>query len=829
VSQICIHGHFYQPTRENPWTGEWDEQPSAAPYRDWNTRITDECYAPMMAARVEGEGGRTLKVMNNYAWMSFDIGPTLIEWLEKNNPLVLEAIVDADRQSIARFGRGAAMAQPFHHTILPLCEPEDRRIEIERGLEVFEQVFGRPTEGLWLPECAVDTPTLEDVAAAGVQFVVLAPDQVDAPTGQAYRVSLPSGADIAVIPYGAQVSSGVAFGGWLDYDVDFAGLLVEAAERDGLALVATDGESYGHHHPFGEMALAWALAQTENRITNIASWFAENPPTSEACIVENSSWSCEHGVERWRSACGCGAESGGDLLWRAPFRAALEALRFRALPHADDDARRHLLAMFTSCAWFFEEPGIEALQNLRHAACAVGKIRSETGVDLSEAFLADLAAMPVADPSILTRAVRDHLESTPPRRAGPANREAGVLLPVSSLGTLDHAVAFIDWLADAGVSLWQVLPLGPTDCHGCPYSSWSALAGNPELIGADVPPADSDEVWVEDAALFAAIKDERGGDPWWKWPEPLRDRDATALLEASSRLAIDIAEHRRQFLMFERKWCGIRRYAAARGVRIVGDIPIYIGSDSVDVWANPKLFRLDQVAGAPPDAFSDTGQWWGNPVYDWDAIAADGYRWWIERVRRALVHCDVLRLDHFIGFHRYWSIPTDATDAREGSWVPGPGKPLFDALEAALGPLPLIVEDLGDIDEATLQLRDELGLPGMVVVQFDMAHRECAVVYPGTHDNDTVRGWLGDVDPEAVWEVIDRTLSSPARWAVIQMQDWLGLGSEARMNVPGTVGEHNWTWKIPADALTAELAADVRRRLIASKRRRPQAHRWRNE
>ncbi len=826
MSAVCIHGHFYQPTRENPWTGDWDVQPSAAPYRDWNTRITAECYAPNAAARLLNWSGRTRKVVNNYASLSYDIGPTLIEWLEVNQPVVLDAIVAADRESIRRFGHGAAIAQPFHHAILPLCSPEDRKLEIEMGLAVFERVFGRPTEGIWLPEAAVCTDTLEDCAAAGVQFVILAPRQVAEPTGAAYWVPLPSGAKIAVIPYGQEISAGVAFGGWLEDGGAFARRLAHTAERDGLALVATDGESYGHHHPYGEMALAYAVEQLGDRLTNIASWFAANPPTSESRIVEHSSWSCAHGCERWRSACGCAPTDGADLRWRGPFRDALVALRERALPHADDEARRHLLAMFTSCAWFFDcVTGVEPLQNLRHAACAIGQIREATGIDLAEGFLDDLSKIPTHNATILGETVRDFLQHPEDLAEVVHERRAGVLLPVSALGDLDGAVAFIDWLADAGMSLWQILPLGPTDEYDCPYSSWSALSGNPALNGTEVGLAPADAPWADDAALFASIKADQGGAPWWDWPEPLRDRDEQALSEASVRLAKPIAAYRYRLLQFEAQWRQIRRYAVASGVQIVGDIPIYVGGDSVDVWVNPGLFRRDQVAGAPPDDFSETGQWWGNPVYDWDAMKADGYRWWIDRVRRSLDHCDVLRLDHFIGFSRYWSIPADAADASEGRWEPGPGIDLFVALTEALGALPIIVEDLGDVDQSTRDLRDDLGLPGMVVTQFGMEHRECAVVYPGTHDNDTLRGALGDVSEAAVWEAIDESLSSPARWAVVQMQDLLGLGSEARMNTPGTVGPQNWSWRLPDDALTKALAREVRTRLRHARRLQPQAHR----
>jgi|GEM_PF-4041 len=989
MADVCLHGHFYQPTRVNPWTGEYDALPSATPYSDWNQRIAAECYGPVAAARLLDEAGQTRAFRNLYPHLSFDIGPTLLEWMEIHAPTVLRGIQEADRDAIDRYGHGGAIAQPYHHPILPLCDAADRRTEIAWGLAVFQRVFGRAAEGMWLPETAVDTATLEAVYDAGVKFVLVAPHQLsairpkggkaakwtpvkEAEPGAAYEVPLPSGNSVVLVVYDGGLSHGVAFGGWLHDGGKFADRLADTALEKGLALVATDGESYGHHHPRGEMALAYAVEQLEARedvqLTNLAAWLAQNPPQWEAQVTEDSSWSCAHGVERWRSDCGCRAQPDAGLHqeWRRPFRAALDAVRTDARAalaplgktlfknpeaarnaygevvgnpaafvgwYADHAAKggtsetarqwleihRHLLAMYTSCAWFFDElTGLEPKQNLRHAACAIGQLRDLTGVNLESKLTRTLDQMPAnGDTLSLVTAVQQG--TRPPAKKSDAiptgqhrtDRRAGILHPVSALpnqgpiGDLDGAVPFLDWAVEAGFSLWQILPLGPTDGWGSPYSSWSALSGNPDLVGLEWlrnagllasdaileggPRVDygatvqdkrplvleaaatlvdrpdhplygplsrfiESAQWATDAALFYALKRAQDDAPWWDWPADIRRFQAEAVEAALDTHATEVATWRAALFLFERQWNDVRLYAAARGVELVGDMPIYVGHDSVDVWTNQSLFAIDdkghptKVAGVPPDAYSDVGQRWGNPLFDWERMAADGYAWWIERVSRNLALCDHLRIDHFIGFSRYWEIPADAEDARSGQWVPGPGRAVFDAIADALGHLPLVAEDLGQVDPGTVELRDALGLPGMKVLQFgyddnpDNPHRLdnhpiCSVVYPSTHDSPTARGWWESLDHghqqwlglgNHGWDVADTlnqtALSSPAKWAILATQDALCLDNSTRFNVPGTT-DGNWTWRLFQDQLDAGRASALRRQVRASGRLSPQAHR----
>jgi 4-alpha-glucanotransferase len=365
-------------------------------------------------------------------------------------------------------------------------------------------------------------------------------------------------------------------------------------------------------------------------------------------------------------------------------------------------------------------------------------------------------------------------------------RTSGILLHPTSLpsGRLGpEAYRFVDWLQRAGQSWWQVLPLGPPDGVGSPYASASAFAGWRGLLAEPRAPVSLEEVeafvaahgyWIGDWAAFAG--------------------------------AGAIADQVR----FQREWRALRLYAAERGVRLIGDIPLYVAEGGADHRAHPELFQLGAVAGVPPDYFSRTGQLWGNPLYDWSAMRANGHRWWIERFRRTLELFDLARIDHFRGLVSYWAVPDRHRTARRGTWRRGPGRELFDAAAAELGELPLIAEDLGVITPAVERLRDELGLPGMYVLQFDPSvdrHREHAVVYTGTHDNDTSVGWARD--PRAHWPMIELAMSSPARIAIVPAQDVLGLGSEARMNTPGTE-EGNWRWRLRRGQLTERHATRLR-------------------
>ncbi|MGI8411382.1 MAG: 4-alpha-glucanotransferase [Solirubrobacteraceae bacterium] len=395
-------------------------------------------------------------------------------------------------------------------------------------------------------------------------------------------------------------------------------------------------------------------------------------------------------------------------------------------------------------------------------------------------------------------------------------RSSGVQLHLTSLpeGRLGRgAYEFVDWLAAAGQSWWQVLPLGPPDRHGSPYKSRSAFAAWPGLV-AD-----------RRAAVSASAKIEfRERHGYWigDW-ERFSGRGAIA-----------------DQVRFEREWSALRRYGAERDVRIMGDVAIYVAPGSVDHRAHPELFQHGVVAGAPPDDYAAQGQLWGNPLYDWPALRRRRYRWWVERMRRTLALFDLARIDHFRGLVAYWAVPEQARTAIGGSWRRGPGRALFTALERELGQgLPLVAEDLGVITPAVERLRDALGLPGMVVLQFAFDaddprsphrlenHVENRLVYTGTHDHDTARGWYealdrarrqlvdreladrGFTEPEPWWSLIRLAFSSPARLAMVQAQDVLGLGSAARMNQPGRAGG-SWRWRMQPGALTPALALALR-------------------
>jgi 4-alpha-glucanotransferase len=385
-------------------------------------------------------------------------------------------------------------------------------------------------------------------------------------------------------------------------------------------------------------------------------------------------------------------------------------------------------------------------------------------------------------------------------------RSSGVFLHPTSLpsGKLDRdAYAFVDWLEAAGQSWWQVLPLGPPDEFGSPYRTSSAFAGSPHLLAEPDAPVSA-----------AEIEEFVARDPFWvgDWA---RFAGAGAIADQ---------------VRFEREWSALRAYARDRGIGVVGDVPIYVSDIGADVEAWPELFAHGEVAGAPPDALNANGQHWGNPLYDWRAHRATGYRWWIERFRRVFELVDLARVDHFRGFVSYWAVPASHKTARRGHWRRGPGRDVFDAVRAELGSLPLIAEDLGVITPAVHALRDELGLPGMVVLQWAFAnpssphalrnHRANQVVYTSTHDTDTAVGWFESLkkkeqaatglDPaEPNWGLIELAMASPASLAMVPAQDVLGLGSESRMNRPGEV-YGNWQWRLERGALTEALAERLR-------------------
>ncbi len=467
---VCVHGHFYQPPRENAWLEIIEPQPSAHPYPDWNQRITAECYRPNAHARIVDAQQRIVRVIDNYERMSFDVGPTLLTWLEREAPDVHASLVAADRRSRDRFsGHGSAMAQGYHHVILPLASPRDQLTQVRWGVADFRRRFGRDPEGMWLPECAVDTASLEALAACGVKFTVLAPHQAQRvrppggttwidvsggriEPGRAYRHALPSGRSIDLFFYDGPTSRAIAFEQLLADGNRFADRIIGSGH--GLCHVATDGESYGHHHRFGEMALAWALHVIEiggrpgARLTNYGEFRARFPATWDVEIVQDTSWSCAHGVERWRADCGCngGGHPGWNQAWRKPLRDALDWLRDRAAeaferlgepllvdPWAARDAyvevmldpaalpvflahhlrpgvdpsahrtkvlellelQRHAMLMYTSCGWFFDElSGIETVQVLQYAARACELLAALSGEPVEDAFVELLAAAP---------------------------------------------------------------------------------------------------------------------------------------------------------------------------------------------------------------------------------------------------------------------------------------------------------------------------------------------------------------------------------------------------------------------------------------------------
>jgi 4-alpha-glucanotransferase len=465
-----------------------------------------------------------------------------------------------------------------------------------------------------------------------------------------------------------------------------------------------------------------------------------------------------------------------------------------------------------------------------------------------------------------------------------------------------EAHRFVDFCAEAGQTWWQMLPVGPPGPHpgNSPYSSYSSLAGSPYLVALDalgedglLRPAELRPVaglgdravnfeavrqyrdqrlrvahqrftehrrrsyrnlrgeyerfcreqasWVDDFALYCAIKDESAGAPWSRWDPPLRSRLPAALDEARLALAQQVDFHRFVQFMFDRQWQVLHEHARRRGVGLIGDVPIFVAHDSVDVWCNPGLFLLDKngeptsVSGFPPDVFSKDGQRWGHPLYNWESHLEDGFRWWVERFRGTFRLFDALRIDHFLGFSEYWSIPAGSPTAHKGKWVKAPGHELFTALREALGERPIIAEDLGRATPEALALRDELGFPGMRILHqafgtggsdYNRPHsyvRRC-VAYTGTHDNDTTVGWFKQLRPGNRTTVLDyvggkpatihlelirAVMASVADTAIFPVQDLLGLDSRARMNTPGTA-EGNWVWRVAPGALTPPLAKQLR-------------------
>lgn len=486
-------------------------------------------------------------------------------------------------------------------------------------------------------------------------------------------------------------------------------------------------------------------------------------------------------------------------------------------------------------------------------------------------------------------------------------RKSGILMHLSSIpspygiGTMGQAAReFVDFLQASGQQCWQLLPICPTSYGDSPYQSYSTFAGNPYFIDFDlleqkglIEKADYEYVdwestpdqvnygalyqkrypilqkaansflegpleefemfcqengfWLQDFALFMALKDVHAGAPWSEWPKDLRNREKDAIEEAKKTYESNIQFWKvLQYLFFE-QWNALKTYANERGVTIIGDLPIYVSLDSVDVWAHPELFQLDEnkvpkeVAGCPPDGFSADGQLWGNPLFDWDYMEQTGFAWWIQRIHYLCQVYDILRIDHFRGFESYYAIPYGDENAQNGYWKQGPGMKLFYAVEQKIGPQPIIAEDLGHLTDSVRDLLRDSGFPGMKVLQFAFDSRdnsgveylphnfpEHCVAYTGTHDNDTILGWVQDADPEDVncakeylhildgqdwnWCMMDALWGSTAELVIVTAQDLLGLGGEARMNQPSTVGT-NWQWRAYPGVFTKELAEKINERM----------------
>ena len=477
-------------------------------------------------------------------------------------------------------------------------------------------------------------------------------------------------------------------------------------------------------------------------------------------------------------------------------------------------------------------------------------------------------------------------------------RTSGVLMPISSIpspygiGTMGkQARKFVDFLVKGGQKYWQILPICPTSYGDSPYQSFSSFAGNPYFIDLEYlckdklltkkecesfqwgsnpkyvdygimyesryallrkvyarftkkEPQDfekfceNEKQWLDDYALFMALKDANGGQAWSNWDKSLRLREKKAMEEATEKYSEEIRFYKMLQYLFYQQWNALKTYANEAGIEIIGDVPIYVAGDSADVWANPDQFYLDEnlepieVAGCPPDAFSDDGQLWGNPLFRWDVMKKDGYTWWTRRIKAMSELYDIIRIDHFRGFDSFYAIPAKDDTAKNGQWKQGPGMELFCELEKKLGKLPIIVEDLGFLTPSVHKLLKDSGFPGMKVIQFAFDSREESdylphtytnhcVVYTGTHDNDTVMGWMKTAPKASVkyakeylnltkeegynWGMMRAAWSSVADMAIVPMQDILGLGSEARINTPSTLG-NNWKWRATPEQIDAKVA-----------------------
>lgn len=996
TKHICIHSHFYQPPRENPWTGRVLPQETAFPYHDWNERITSECYKPNLRVKMNDQ------ILNIYTKISFNFGPTLLAWLERNAPDVYSGILTADKIASEYFsGHGPAIAQAYNHTILPLMNGRDKITQVLWGIRDFEERFRRTPEGFWLPEQAVDTQTLEVLAEQKIKFTILSPHQAkrfrkigetnwincserNINPYRPYLIYLPSSRSITIFFRHTGLSDEVSFGNLLQNGETFAQRLLNSFQgsEDELLSIATDGETYGHHHKFGEIALGYCINFIEKnggaKLTIFGEYLEKHPPLYEVDIEDNTSWSCPHGLKRWSDDCSCttGEDAGFSHKWRKHLWDAMKFLksevdkiyeiestrlfkdpwdarndyiyiilkqnkktldRFFASNAArslNTNAKKTALKLlkmqyysmlsFTSCGWFFDDISrIETRQILTYALRTMELAKEIAGVDLEREFLkllkrAESNYKNLKDGAwIYKRFVKplspqdQHLGSNiklvqksikgHPIVKDLPGRWSGILLPIFSLPS-DYGIGdlgptayrFVDILKNSKQRCWQILPLNPVSpkYFYSPYKSLSSFAGNPLYLSPELLVDDSllrkdqlpnaqesnrrvdyehvwqmksqlleiayerfkknkilcnefeefceqNSEWLDLFAIFITLS-ERSKKSWREWDEDIRKRKRSALMRIERDFREDIEKIKFIQFLFFRQWFKLKNYANERGIKIIGDLPFYVSFDSLEVWKNPEIFKLNKdlrpkyVSGVPPDYFSPKGQLWGDPVYNWNELSKTDFNWWIERIKYTTKIFDILRLDHFRGFVAYWEIPGEENSAVNGKWVKVPAYEFFDTLLKQLPESNLIAEDLGTITEDVVEVRRHYNLPGMKVLQFafdekfpDNPHLphlydKQSVSYTGTHDNNTILGWFleeaGALEKMRIAKYLNKTvspeefhlemlrllLSSPAGIVILPFQDLLGLGSEARINKP-SIAHGNWNWRVQKEELKDEI------------------------
>ncbi|MGQ0701440.1 MAG: 4-alpha-glucanotransferase [Panacagrimonas sp.] len=818
---------------------------------------------------------------------------------EKTDRIALiDVIADALDRVLPRYralsdaGRIELSMTPYYHPLLPLLLDFNSAADNAPGVSVpstpypggadralwhllegrrrFAEIFGREPQGCWPSEAALSDETLKLLDELGFTWAassqsVLASTQAHGGRSDDAEPSHPWRRDgQKLLSYfrddGVSDRIGFAYSNWhADDAVADMGRTLENIANSGtreLIFIALDGEN------------AW-------------EYFIDNGLHFVRGMYRHLS---SHPRLRLSTLGQCSAESAGQAHALAPLRAGswVHGQLLTWVGHSEKnrawsllmDARRRYLA--------HPNPSPEALTAM--GACEgsdwfwwPGATNPSTSVsDFDSLFRAHISALyrtlGEVPPEILSRPFAEGVEgpvaaggtmqATAPVVAPWMARGAGVLLDVRALPSArlgEDALRFASLAAEAGLRVWQLLPIGPRDAYDNPFQPASAIAGDvslldPENTGDDSAFADflaSEKDWLDDWALFLALKKESPALSWWQWPAPLRDREPQAMTDARRRLATAIQHEQRLQCQFDRQWSDFKRAANELGLLLFGDVPLFVAHDSADVWAHRDLFELDDQGelaaevGVPPDAFAADGQSWGSPPYRWDAMAAENFRWWKRRFEVQAKRFDLVRLDHFRGLAEWWRIPAGARSAAEGAWMPGPGASAIDALRPVLNGARLVAEDLGIITDDVVALRKTQGMPGMRVLQFafdsDQAnphlpqnHSPDSVCYTGTHDNDTSLGWwttltepqkesvrsrLGSAEPAMPEALLNLAWTSPAPLSIAPMQDLLGLGSEARTNVPG-VAAGNWRWRFSWSDIPADFAPRLRETL----RRQGRAH-----